>query len=259
MALITGCTAGYPPSLCDAPPSPSCPPPPPLVFATWPGISALFIHQSAGAKPISKFSKFPDEAEVLFRPNTVFEITSTLYGTSDIGQFYSEIDNIAMSEMARKEELPEGRAPASASHPLHKDSVSPDLATINVTISAEAFYPTLTMLVNSSMDPVDTLEVHDDPWTGQWDAGPTAVAGACLTGGPQVLTLPPPPPREKRERIIVVVRSPCQENDPADAHPSAHKSVLESANPRMYSEGVSGFTGSTARATARLRDGRPPE
>ena len=34
----------------------------------------------------------------------------------------------------------------------------------------------------------------------------------------------PPPP-------ISVVRSPCQENYPADAHPSAHKSVLESANP----------------------------
>ena len=32
-------------------------------------------------------------------------------------------------------------------------------------------------------------------------------------------------------RIIVVVRSPCQENCPADAHPSAHKSVLKSANP----------------------------
>ena len=37
--------------------------------------------------------------------------------------------------------------------------------------------------------------------------------------------------KEKRERIIVVVRSPCQENHPADAYPSAHKSVLESANP----------------------------
>ena len=39
-------------------------------------------------------------------------------------------------------------------------------------------------------------------------------------------TRPPP-----RERIIVVVRNPCQENYPADAHPSALKSVLESANP----------------------------
>ena len=68
-----------------------------------------------------------------------------------------------------------------------------------------------------------------------------------------------PPPWEKRERIIVVVRSPCQENYPADAHPSAHKSVLESAHPRMDSECASGCTWSTARATARLRDGRPPE
>ena len=42
--------------------------------------------------------------------------------------------------------------------------------------------------------------------------------------------------RDKRERIIVVVRSPCQEHYPADAHPSAHKSVLESANPRIDSE-----------------------
>ena len=37
--------------------------------------------------------------------------------------------------------------------------------------------------------------------------------------------------KDKRERIVVVVRSPCQENYPAHAHPSAHKSVLESANP----------------------------
>ena len=65
--------------------------------------------------------------------------------------------------------------------------------------------------------------------------------------------------KEKRERIIVGVRSPCQENYPADAHPSALKSVLESANPRMDSECASGCTWSTARATARLRDGRPPE
>ena len=36
----------------------------------------------------------------------------------------------------------------------------------------------------------------------------------------------PPPPT-----LIVVVRSPCQENYPADAQPSALKSVLESANP----------------------------
>ena len=37
--------------------------------------------------------------------------------------------------------------------------------------------------------------------------------------------------KDKRERSIVVVRSPCQDNDPAHAHHSAHKPVLESANP----------------------------
>ena len=63
--------------------------------------------------------------------------------------------------------------------------------------------------------------------------------------------------KEKREGIIVVVRSPCQKNCPADAHPSALESVLESANPRMDSECASGCTWSTARATARLWDGRP--
>ena len=37
--------------------------------------------------------------------------------------------------------------------------------------------------------------------------------------------------KDKRKRINVVVRSPCQDNDPADAHTGAHKSVLQSANP----------------------------
>ena len=36
--------------------------------------------------------------------------------------------------------------------------------------------------------------------------------------------------KEKRERIIFVVRNPCQENL-ADAHPRAPKSMLESASP----------------------------
>ena len=60
--------------------------------------------------------------------------------------------------------------------------------------------------------------------------------------------------KDTRGRVIVVVRSPCEEYDPADAHTSAHKSVLESANPRMDSGCASGCTWSTARATARLWD-----
>ena len=37
--------------------------------------------------------------------------------------------------------------------------------------------------------------------------------------------------KDQRARIIVVVRSPCQEHDPADAHTSAHKSVSGTADP----------------------------
>ena len=80
---------------------------------------------------------------------------------------------------------------------------------------------------------------------------------------------PPPPParnrcraqQEEKERTkgkesFVVVGSPRQERDPADAHPGAYKSVLESANPRMDSECASGCPWSTARATA-PSPGRP--
>ena len=62
--------------------------------------------------------------------------------------------------------------------------------------------------------------------------------------------------KDKRERIVVGVRSPCQEHDPADAHPGPPKSVLESANPHMDSECASGCPWSTARATA-PSPGRP--
>ena len=64
--------------------------------------------------------------------------------------------------------------------------------------------------------------------------------------------------KETRERIIVAVRSPCQENYPADAHPSAQVSA-GFGKPSMDSECASGCTWSMARATARLRDSRPPE
>ena len=56
---------------------------------------------------------------------------------------------------------------------------------------------------------------------------------------------PPPKGKDNRKRMIAVVRSPCQENDPADAHPRAHKSVLQAPNPRMDSGCASGCTWST--------------
>ena len=49
--------------------------------------------------------------QVLFRPNTVFEVNSTLYSASEIGQFYSGIDNIAMSEVTFSTANPSPPAP----------------------------------------------------------------------------------------------------------------------------------------------------
>ena len=66
--------------------------------------------------------------------------------------------------------------------------------------------------------------------------------------------------KEKREIIIVVVRSPCEENYPADAHPSsALKSVLESANPAWNRSVHLDAPGQRHGQQPRLRDGRPPE
>eukprot|EP00667_Euglena_gracilis_P000530 EG_transcript_529 len=54
----------------------------------------LFFLQGTTPRHIACFSHYPDEDEVLFGPNTVFEITTTLQQTSDIGQFYGKVDNI---------------------------------------------------------------------------------------------------------------------------------------------------------------------
>ena len=80
-----------------------------------------------------------------------------------------------------------------------------------------------------------------------------SVVGGSLKSPPT----PEPHPGKGKESswLLEAPVRPC----PADAHPSAHKSVLESANPRMDSECASGCPWSTARATARLWDGRPLE
>eukprot|EP00667_Euglena_gracilis_P018574 EG_transcript_19737 len=64
------------------------------------GVGTLFFVTSFGAKPISAISRYPDEAEVLFPPNTLFQVTSTLFGDSEIGEFYKVVDNVAMTQVA---------------------------------------------------------------------------------------------------------------------------------------------------------------
>ena len=68
--------------------------------------------------------------------------------------------------------------------------------------------------------------------TGQGERDePRRVTGQGRPRSPKTVQSAEEQVKEKREGIIVAVRSPCQENYPADAHPSALKSVLESANP----------------------------
>eukprot|EP00667_Euglena_gracilis_P000168 EG_transcript_168 len=59
----------------------------------------LFFLQGTTPRHIAMVSRYPDEDEVLFGPNSVFEITTTLQQTSDIGQFYGKVDNIAMKQV----------------------------------------------------------------------------------------------------------------------------------------------------------------
>ena len=51
-------------------------------------------------------------------PQTVFEITSTLYGSSDIGRFYAPIDNVAMREAVGRAAEPPSPVPGSSGAPV---------------------------------------------------------------------------------------------------------------------------------------------
>ena len=48
----------------------------------------LFFVHSTRAKAVSQFSRFPEEQEVLFRPNTGFEVSETLYKRNQIASFH---------------------------------------------------------------------------------------------------------------------------------------------------------------------------
>ena len=140
---------------------------------------SLFFLHSAGARAISRFSKFPDEAEVLFRPNTVFEITSTLYGTSDIGQFYSGIDNISMAERTISTSVPGATAPPDASACRRRSSLcgaapvfnlpptAPGADMVIVTLPAQRMMHVLTSLAYCPDLAIDTVHTYEDDGTRQ--------------------------------------------------------------------------------------------
>ena len=121
---------------------------------------SLFFVQSASAKEISRFSKFPDEVEVLFRPNSTFTITSTLYGTSDIGQFYACVDNIAMSQTADVGPADKGGPSKQVGIYTSCQPPASDTSQIVVNVPNRFFYPMLTSLANTRELLVDDVTVE---------------------------------------------------------------------------------------------------
>jgi len=92
-------------------------------FAEGNSKGTLFFIASERAVGISAFSRFGGEGEVLFPPNTLFEVTSTLFTESAIGAFYSECDNIEMREITKRWPRKEPQGRRSSGKPPDKHGV----------------------------------------------------------------------------------------------------------------------------------------
>ena len=114
---------------------------------------------------------------MLFRPNTMFEITSTLYGASEIGQFYSGTDNIAMMELtgAAATLAPDpsagaltaatGAAPSGRAIPR---AGLPNADRILLDVPRDFFFPMLNVLTGADAVAADILEVRDGDGEGKF-------------------------------------------------------------------------------------------
>ena len=102
--------------------------------------------------------------QVLFRPNTVFEITHTLFGDTDIGQFYSFVDNIAMTELLNPADqaLDTPRAPGfpgSLRHPSVA-GLPPGSSHISVTLPDSLFFSILNVLANADTALMESPQIE---------------------------------------------------------------------------------------------------
>ena len=91
-------------------PTPPPPPPPATLSIRHQAVAeefcegdegCLFFLTSRSGRSVSRVSKFPHEAEVVFLPGTQFQVVEVLHGSSAIGEFYTlpaQITNITMDE-----------------------------------------------------------------------------------------------------------------------------------------------------------------
>ena len=105
---------------------------------------------------------------MLFRPNTEFAITSTLYGTSDIGQFYSCIDNIAITDLssaaAQAAKPPPGTtAPGPARPPPCVARAAPGATHVVVEVPEDMFCEFLTCFANLEPFTLASVVTDTDP------------------------------------------------------------------------------------------------
>ena len=140
--------------------------------------------------------------QVLFRPNTMFEITSTLYNTSVIGEFYSGTDNIAMVELtcagayldsARAAVPPAGRGACSPAVAVPRGL--PDAARILVDVPDPFFFTMLGLLTGTEAVAAEVLEVRDGDADGKF-AQVVAVPTGAEASSPLLPGLPPPKAEE---------------------------------------------------------------
>ena len=141
---------------------------------------------------------------MLFRPNTTFEITSTLYGTSDIGQFYSDIDNISMVELtAATAQGPPTAAASLGSIQRRRTSLTggllpelsfpdcdPDTGVVIVEVPRKWVHPFLSTCANLTELAVDDLHTYEDQ--GQRQIARVRMVPTLLDGDAPML----PSPRE---------------------------------------------------------------
>ena len=178
----------------------------------------LFIVGSQNARAVGRFSRCPGENEVLFRPGTVFQVTSALCTDADAWASHAGADSIAMVEVAaatRSKDV--ACAPAAPAGALIPSSllppapvVKPDAAWLLMSLPRDLVEGVLAVLSGAPQFRVEALETVLDP-QGRY-VGRVAIAPPSSASAPTPADLSPPPARPvlpRRSPQLSRCWSPC--------------------------------------------------